>query len=145
MPGDQIYNSPKLADWQRWTLEQLRNQHAHVDLHVAGPIHLHVDGASDGGVLQRILTNIQEIKQMSTTVSAEIAELATDVAALTSAVQAAVAGFTALQEQIAVLEANGGLSASDAASLAASVAAVATETSTLAAATPPPPPPPPTP
>lgn len=92
-------------------------------------------------ILETILFNTERLMQMSSTVSGEIATLATDVTALTAAVQAAVAGFATLNAEIAALQASGGLSASDAASLTASVNTVATETAALAAATPPAPPP----
>lgn len=83
-----------------------------------------------------ILQNQARIIAMSSSVSAEIATLATDVTVLTAAVNAAVTGFATLSAQIAALEASGGLSADDAASLTASVNTVATETAALAAATP---------
>lgn len=90
----------------------------------------------DGTTLETILSALKELQMSTTTTSQEIATLSTDEAALTSAVQAAVTGFATLNAQIATLQASGGLSASDAASLTASVNGIASDTATLAGATP---------
>lgn len=73
---------------------------------------------------------------MSATVSADIGTLTTEVAALHSAVTAAATGFQTLKDQIAALQASGGLSAADAAALHAAVTEIATDTASLAQATP---------
>lgn len=67
--------------------------------------------------------------------SATITTLVTDVAALHSAIQTAIAGFAALKNQIAALEAAGTLTATDAANLTAVVAQIEADTAALVSAT----------
>lgn len=65
--------------WQDWVMDRIRehggtrSEHLKVDLHIDGPIHLHLKGTADAGVLQQILANTQEIIVMSGTLADQLA------------------------------------------------------------------------
>lgn len=71
-----------------------------IELHIAGPIHLHVDGIADAGALQQILHKLEQQGTIMSQVDDAITALQASVANLTTVDQSAITLIQGIGAQI---------------------------------------------